>query len=245
MTRGVGKVLIIRGKERPTFDFDGLLATNLEVIEEFQPQEIVRSARINIPDLIVGDLDLSQIEWLDRFAMIRENLTTRHIPIMVVSATGPEDELVAAYQKGVDDVIWSPFLPREFVARIHSKLRRVADTKGVSSTVTLGSLVLNLDRIEAFGNGGKIVLSLLEFKLLRFFVEHEGKVLSRRRILEAVWKDSIVSDRTVDTHIACLRRKLTISDYAIMTIYGAGYTLKSTGAHVNPQVFCQKCKNTV
>ena len=245
MTHSAVKVLIIRGKAFPSFDFDRSIGVDLKVFEESQPSEVLQSAKTNIPDLIVGDLDISQAAWLDHCAMIRENATTRHIPIMVVSAASHEDDLVAAYLKGVDDVVYSPVLPRAFFAQVCSKLRRVADAKGENTTLTLGSLVLHLDRIEAFGENRKITLSLLEFNLLKFFVENEGKVLSRRRILEAVWKDSVVSHRTVDTHIACLRRKLTISDYVLTTIYGAGYTLKASSTPVLAGVFCQRCQNTV
>ncbi|HTL13310.1 MAG TPA: winged helix-turn-helix domain-containing protein, partial [Bdellovibrionota bacterium] len=93
-------------------------------------------------------------------------------------------------------------------------------------SLSFGDLTLDLLKLQVREGSEQIPVSVLEFRLLKFFVENADRVLSRAEILEAIWKDSVVSDRTVDTHIASLRRKIPALDSRLSTVYGAGYMLK-------------------
>jgi len=95
-----------------------------------------------------------------------------------------------------------------------------------SLIVECGNLKIDPKKIEAKIDDERIRLSLLEFKLLKYFVDHRETVLSRHLILDSVWKDTVVGKRTVDTHVSCLRKKLRRFNGRFFTIYGAGYTLR-------------------
>jgi DNA-binding response OmpR family regulator len=117
------------------------------------------------------------------------------------------------------------------LARIGSKIRRIEETRKPPVHLRRGNLELDLERFEARVENDLIVLSVLEFNLLKYFVENFNRVLTRERILQAVWRAAVVTDRTVDTHMTSLRKKLQRSTLAFATLYGAGYILKERGTH--------------
>ena len=161
-----------------------------------------------------------------KLRLLRTRETTRHIPVIVITGSSDFELRLKALDIGADDLLQKPFRPRELLARISSKRRRVQETRQPLAQLKRGNLEMDLDRFECRVDGELVALSVLQFNLLRYFVQNFNRVLSREKILQEVWEGAEVTDRTVDTHMTSLRKKLRNSNLAFGTLYGAGYILK-------------------
>jgi DNA-binding response OmpR family regulator len=171
-------------------------------------------------DLVILDI---MMPFEDGFAVCGKIRTFSQVPIIFLSAKGEEWDKVRGLQLGGDDYIVKPFSPGELVARINALLRRTSFVKNDEDTVTLGKINIDKKGRRVSVEGDVIPLTLKEFELLVFLVQHQGQALSREQLLEFVWgMDYHGSLRTVDTHIKTLRMKLGTGDY-IQTIWGVGY----------------------
>lgn len=171
-------------------------------------------------DLVLLDI-MMPIE--DGFQVCQSIREKSKVPIIFLSAKGEEWDKVKGLQLGGDDYIVKPFSPGELIARINAVLRRVGNINNEEDLVAIGKI--NIDKkARTVSVDGKIVpLTLKEYELLLFFVNHKGYALSREQLLENVWGiDYVGSLRTVDTHIKTLRMKLGAGDY-IHTVWGIGY----------------------
>jgi DNA-binding response OmpR family regulator len=186
----------------------------------------IQIARTAQPDLILLDLFMPGMCGNSTCETLRKSQDTQHIPIIIITGGTELDPRVRVLTAGADDIITKPYEIRELMARVHSKMRRIEERAGTSKTLQCGNLVLDLQKLEVTIEGRTIPISVLEFNLLRFFIENVDRVVSRQNILDSVWKESVVSDRTVDTHMASLRRKLAGFDHNFKTVYSAGYILK-------------------
>lgn len=186
---------------------------------------LVKARKLN-PDVILLDIGLPKIDGLTLCDQLRTNELTKHIPIIMLTASNESDTRIKAFTSGADDYISKPYKPKELIARVLSKVRRLNEQKKTGDTLICGNLTLNLSKLEATVDTKVIDLSLLEFNLLKYLVENKDRVLSREKILQTVWKDAVVSDRTVDTHMVSLRKRLNGFDHTLSTVYGAGYILK-------------------
>jgi two-component system, OmpR family, phosphate regulon response regulator PhoB len=220
-----------------------LLAREFNVIVAHGGCEGVRVARGQLPDVILLDLMMPDLSGPDACDLLRSTENTRHIPLLVMSgATDDVHHRIRAFERGADDLILKPLQASELLARIRSKIRRVTENEEhkeqkengelgkPEKSVQCGNLSLNISKIEASVEGRVVPLSVLEFNLLLFFVEHRNRVMSRQTILDALWHGAAVSNRTVDTHMASLRKKLNGFDHPFTTIYAAGYMLNDPGA---------------
>ena len=190
-------------------------------------EEGFRMAIAESPDLVLLDLMMPKLDGVETCGLLRTHEATRHIPVIVLTGTSDFEMQLKALDLGADDLLQKPFRPRELLARMSSKFRRLEESKKPVTHLRCGDLEMDLDRFECRINRELIVLSVLEFNLLRFFVENFNRVLSREKILRAVWREAVVTDRTVDTHMTSLRKKLQNSLLAFATLYGAGYILKA------------------
>ncbi|RSD26236.1 response regulator transcription factor [Mesobacillus subterraneus] len=171
-------------------------------------------------DLVILDI---MMPFEDGFAVCSKIRTLSQVPIILLSAKGEEWDKVRGLQLGGDDYIVKPFSPGELVARIHALLRRTSVIKNEEDAITLGKINIDKKGRKVHVEGENVPLTLKEFELLVFLVEHRGQALSREQLLEFVWgMDYHGSLRTVDTHIKTLRMKLGTGDY-IQTIWGVGY----------------------
>jgi DNA-binding response OmpR family regulator len=171
-------------------------------------------------DLVILDI---MMPFEDGFAICGKIRSFSQVPIIFLSAKGEEWDKVRGLQLGGDDYIVKPFSPGELVARIHAVLRRTSLVKNDEETVALGKIAIDIKGRRVSVEGEIIPLTLKEFELLVFLVQHHGQALSREQLLEFVWgMDYQGSLRTVDTHIKTLRMKLGTGDY-IQTIWGVGY----------------------
>ncbi len=176
-----------------------------------------------MPDLILLDWmlpDESGIEWLKR---LRADRDKKHLPVIMLTARGEEDDRVKGLNVGADDYITKPFSTKELVARINALLRRKAPDKA-GSLLKLGSLVLD-PQTQQVKNGESVLdLSHTEFRLLRFFFSHPERVFSRQQILDRIWPNQPeIEERTVDVHVLRLRKAMGENGYIIRTVRGAGY----------------------
>ncbi len=177
------------------------------------------------PDLIVLDI---MLPGMDGFELCRKLRAERNnVPILMLTAREDDIDKILGLELGADDYMTKPFNPRELVARVKAILRRLERVEPESNEILrVGDLEIDLARREVRCQGEILELRAQEFEVLLVFVKHKGLVLSREQLLNLAWGyDFLGQTRTVDVHIAQLRRKLNRSKVRIDTITGIGYKL--------------------
>ena len=186
-------------------------------------EEAVAELRRHPVRMVVLDIGLPGI---DGFEVARRMRAHSKVPILMLTARDEEPDRIAGFELGADDYVSKPFSPRELAARIKAILRRV-EQRNEDEVLAAGDIVLRRDSHDVTVSGSSIELTGKEFELLACFLEHPGIVLSRERLLDLVWGMTYPGGtRTVDVHVAQLRRKLGDPD-SIRTVRGAGYKLIS------------------
>ncbi len=181
------------------------------------------------PDLVLLDWMLPHLSGIEICRRIRRDPATSGLPVIMLTAKGEESDRIRGLDTGADDYVTKPFSPAELVARVRALLRRARPSIGADS-LTAGEIVMDLAAHRVHVGGADVELGPTEFKLLRHFMEHPGRVYSRDQILDAVWgRDVHVEDRTVDVHIGRLRKALRAAAGRdpIRTVRGAGYSLEA------------------
>ena len=179
-------------------------------------------------DLIILDIMLPKMNGFEVCKQLRQaGITT---PILILTAKSQEIDKVLGLELGADDYVTKPFSPRELLARVNALFRRVKQTRQGIDLYHFGDVEVDFRKYEAKKSGQPIYLTALEFALLHFLIKHKDLVVSRDSILNEVWGDDVyVYPRTVDTHIAHLRKK-TEDDPAnpkyIIGVRGIGYKFK-------------------
>jgi DNA-binding response OmpR family regulator len=180
------------------------------------------------PDLVVLELSLPRLSGLDVLKEIRNDEQFGSTPVFVLTARTEEADTVIALELGADDYMAKPVRPREFVARVKALLRRGLHEPRTARPIQEGELFLDPEAMAATFRGQRVALSALEFRLLHFLAANPGKVYSRDRLLTAAWgKDRFVTERSVDTYMWRLRKKLdTVPglESPLKTFRGGGYT---------------------
>jgi DNA-binding response OmpR family regulator len=184
-------------------------------------EEAIAELRRHPVRLVVLDIGLPGI---DGFEVCRTMRAHSKVPILMLTARDEEPDRVAGFELGADDYVSKPFSPRELAARIKAILRRV-EHRDQEEVLAARQIVLRRDTRDVTVAGDEIELTSKEFDLLACFLEHPGIVLSRERLLDLVWGMTYPGGtRTVDVHVAQLRRKLGDPE-SIRTVRGAGYKL--------------------
>lgn len=182
--------------------------------------QVLPQVRERLPDLILLDLMLPGRDGLE---ICKEIRSFSRVPIIMITARVEEIDRLLGLELGADDYICKPFSPREVVARVKTVLRRAIEHQ---SPLT-GALVLDPDRFLAEYKGKDLDLTAVEFKLLHFLYKNPGRIFSRSQLMDRIYTDQrIVSDRTIDSHIKKLRKKIAIAapdEELIHSIYGVGY----------------------
>jgi DNA-binding response OmpR family regulator len=186
----------------------------------------IESFRSGNPDLVVLDLMLPGMDGLE---VCRRIQAERYVPVLMLTARNDETDILVGLGVGADDYVTKPFSPRELVARVKTLLRRVERSAAQPpATLRAGDIEIDTGRRLVRKGGAPLHLTPIEFELLHRFVGKPGFVFTRDQLLNDVWGyDDPAGGRTVDTHVASLRRKLG-SD-VIRTVHGVGYALE-TGA---------------
>ncbi len=198
----------------------------------------LKLAREKKPDVIVLDVMMPVMDGFSTCQALRSQEETRRIPIIMLTALKDSSDKVKAFNAGADDYVAKPFYPDELMARIDSKLRRASESRTDKPATTAagaapsprmivcGNLSLDCESMEVKIDGKDVVLTMLEFNLLKYFIENKGKLRSRDQILESVWNSTTISGRILDPHVLALRKKTEGFDHALCTVYGGGYILK-------------------
>ena len=175
------------------------------------------------PDLVILDLMLPGLDGLE---VCRRIQADRPTPVLMLTARDSETDMLVGLGIGADDYMTKPFSVRELVARVHAILRRVDRSRlDVPESLSVGDLIVDASTRRVRRAGEPVHLTPIEFDLLYRFVAHPGVVFSREQLLRDIWGYSDSSGaRTVDSHVAALRRKLG-SDL-IRTVHGVGYGLE-------------------
>ena len=188
-----------------------IIDNGLEVIDWVKQQK---------PDLLLLDLMLPNRDGLDIY---RELRTFSQIPVVMATARVDEIDRLLGLELGADDYICKPYSPREVVARIKNVLRRSADV----AIPQANGLVIDDKQMKVAFNEQELTLTPAEFRLLSFFNQHPGQVFNREQLMEKIYADNrLVTDRTIDSHIKNLRKKLQDANpdgEYIKSIYGIGY----------------------
>ncbi|MEO5969747.1 MAG: response regulator transcription factor [Bdellovibrionia bacterium] len=185
--------------------------------------------------LIILDLSLPDLDGMELCSQLQGQSETQDIPIIVLTGHSDLPNKVAAFSMGVEDYIVKPFNPLEFRARIEAKLRKIQKVKDEDEILNREGINLNVSRQKAFimadGTKHDMGLTPLEFKILYQLARREERVMSREQLLDKVWGSAtIILDRTVDSHISSLRKKMgTLSRY-IESIPREGYRFSTQGS---------------
>ena len=180
--------------------------------------------RTQSPDLVVLDLMLPGMDGLE---VCRRIQADRYVPVLMLTARNDETDVLVGLGVGADDYVTKPFSPRELVARVKALLRRVERSAAAPpTTIRTGEIEIDTGRRLVHKAGEALHLTPIEFELLQRFAAKPGFVFTRDQLLNDVWGyDDPAGGRTVDTHVASLRRKL--GSEVIRTVHGIGYALET------------------
>jgi len=169
---------------------------------------------------------LPGMSGLEVCRLLRADRTTAMLPIIMVTARAEETDRIMGLEIGADDYISKPFSPNELIARIRALVRRTKRSESEDTRLTLGSLSVDLSTHTISDDGRDVKLTAKEFMLLRYFLQHRGRVLSRDLLLGDVWGYNYTGGtRTVDVHIRRLREKLPVLVDRLVTVKQFGYKL--------------------
>ena len=186
--------------------------------------EALRKAREFHPQLIILDLMIPEIDGLEVCKLLRRDVNTASIPIIMLTAKASEIDRVLGLELGANDYLTKPFSPRELVLRIKNLLKKDPTESEQGDTLRVGELVVDIPRHLVTVNRKPVELTATEFKLLTTLMKRRNRVQTREQLLQDVWDyDNIIDTRTVDTHMRRLREKLGRASKYLDTVRGVGY----------------------
>lgn len=180
------------------------------------------------PDLILLDWMLPYVSGIEVCRRIRRNPETSDLPIILLTARGEEGDRIRGLESGADDYVVKPFSPSELIARVRAVMRRTRPTFD-KDMLTYADIIMDLGSHRVSRGDQTIDLGPTEFRLLRFLLEHPGRVFNREQLLDGVWgQDAYIEPRTVDVHIRRLRKAMNLpgAPDLIRTVRSAGYALE-------------------
>lgn len=216
-----GNILVVEDEPKlASLLMDYLKASGFEAFCLGKGTEVVPWVREHKPDLILLDLMLPGRDGMDVCKDIR---TFSRVPIIMVTARIEEIDRLLGLELGADDYVCKPFSPREVIARVKAVLRRTRD----GQTLQVKGLILDEHCYRATLHGHNLELTAVEFKLLQSLAANPGRIYGRQQLMDKIYPDErVVSDRTIDSHIKKLRRKIEAivpEAKLIHSVYGVGY----------------------
>ena len=229
------RILIVEDEEPLRMALgDALRAEGFEVLEAADGERGLELALREGPDLVLLDLMLPGLDGFQVLKRLRADRLTS--PVLILSARGEEWDRIQGFEVGADDYVVKPFSMRELLLRIRGHLRREAGgAPGIEQggKARFGAVLVDFAGYSLERAGVAVGLSRKELDLLRYFLDHEGQVLERARLLDDVWgRDEFPTQRTVDMHVLKLRRKIEADPKApshIVTVHGVGYKFSREG----------------
>ena len=208
------------------FDREGF-----SIVRTGDGDEALILAREEPPDVIILDWMIEGVSGIEVCRRLRRRAETANVPIIMLTARGEEGDRVRGLETGADDYVTKPFSPRELVARVGAVLRRVRPALA-GERLSYADVEMDVAAHKVTRGGRPVQLGPTEFRLLKHFLEHPGRVFSREKLLDSVWPhDPDIEARTVDVHIRRLRKALNeggLSDI-VRTVRSAGYSLDTDG----------------
>lgn len=206
---------------------------SFETVEAVNGREALERFAEQRPALVVLDILMPEMDGTEVCRRLRSGEHGKHrVPIIFLSSKNDEIDRVLGLELGGDDYVTKPFSPRELVARVRAVLRRVSSDEAETveearEVLVHGGLRLDVERFEADWKGEAVPLTVTEFGLLRALMGRPGKVFTRDELMQRAYRDHVVvSDRTINSHIKRLRRKLSAAGCEpIETVHGMGYRL--------------------
>jgi len=216
-----------------------LVTYNLEkegfdVVRTGDGEEALTLAEEEKPDLVILDWMIANLSGIEVCRRLRRAPATANLPIVMLTARGDEADRIRGLETGADDYMTKPFSPRELIARIRAVLRRLRPALQ-GGHLEFAGIAMDTTAHRVTRDSRTVQLGPTEFRLLRHFLEHPGRVFSREQLLDAVWgRDVYVEQRTVDVHIRRLRKAVNAGPSGeelpdlIRTVRSAGYSLDAT-----------------
>lgn len=188
--------------------------------------EALAYARNHPVDAIVLDLMLPGLDGFAICRALRGDRATAAVPVIMLTARAEESDRIKGLELGADDYVAKPFSPNELIARIRAVARRSRRAESADAVLRFGPVAIDLERHIVLNDGREVELTAKEFLLLRYLLEHRGRVLSRDLLLSDVWGYQYTGGtRTVDVHIRRLRQKLPALVTGLVTVKQFGYKL--------------------
>ena len=190
-------------------------------------EEALELVREHSPALMVLDLMLPGLDGLEVCRRLKSSEDANSLPVIILTAKGEEEDVIAGFDAGADDYITKPFSPKVLTARVQAVLRRSAESRpDAEGAIAFGEIHIHPGRFEVHVDGEPTSLTHTEFRILHFLASRPGWVFSRTQIVRAVHgEDYPVTGRSVDVQVARLRKKLGPASRHISTVRGVGYKL--------------------
>lgn len=218
------KILIVDDEKDFRTAISAVFASDFECHTANDGVEALEMVEEVAPDIILLDIRMPRLDGFQTCLRLRQNEKTRHIPIIFLTTLNEPQTESFGLDLGADDFVTKPFNADVLRARVKKRLNG-GGKDAVGERTNLESYVILWDRQEATHDDETIFLTTKEINLLRLFVQNPGRVLSRNLILEKVWSDTYITDRTIDSHVKELRKKLPPLVHMLRTVYGSGYRL--------------------
>jgi two-component system phosphate regulon response regulator PhoB len=227
-------VLIVDDEKdlRQLLDFN-LKQAGYRTLHAATGEEALQQVARHEPDMILLDLNLPDVSGTEVARRLKADAGTREIPIVMLTARGGEADRIAGFELGAEDYVPKPFSVRELVLRLNVVRRRLSSPlgepagEGTARRLSSGPIEVDLDACLVRVSGREIALALLEFRLLVYLMEGQGRVRTREQLLKHVWSYPVDSStRTIETHVKRLRAKLGPAGDRIETVRSMGYRLR-------------------
>lgn len=207
---------------------DELESENYEVIHAEDGEKGLKTARDMMPDLIILDVMMPKLNGFEVCKQLRQE--GNRTPILMLTVKDKEIDKVLGLELGADDYVTKPFSLREVVARVKAILRRTEDLLDELNTCSIGDIHLDFRKYEVYRGEMSIELTPLEYRMLKILIMKKEQVITRNDLLDAIWGEDeiVVSSRTIDSHIANIRKKIEddpSNPKHIINIWGVGYKL--------------------
>lgn len=215
------KILIV-DDEKDILEFlsYNLRKEGFEILTANNGLEGLEMATKEVPDLIILDVMMPEMDGIEACEKIRETPSLEDTLVLFLTARAEEYSELAGFTAGADDYITKPIKPKLLISRVKAILKRKRRKESVKK-ITLGEILIDKEKHQLTYSGKSVSLARKEFNLLFLLMSIPGKVFSRDEIIQNVWNDAVVGDRTIDVHVRKIREK--IGNHHIKTIKGVGY----------------------
>lgn len=220
------KILIVEDEEdiRELIHFH-LFKNQYTIIEAANGKEALDLASSQKPDLILLDIMLPEIDGIEVCQKLKEDPELGDIKIIFLSAKGAEEDVVRGLELGADDYVTKPFSPKILMARVKTVLKR--EKKEAASAISFQGISLDEGKRKAAIDGKDLKLTFSEYQLLKLFLSSRGHVFTRAQIINNIkGHNHAITDRSVDTQLVSLRKKLGPKGKLIESVWGVGYRFK-------------------